>query len=92
MHRRFKSIQQKFKVLPHPIRAIVGLLLILGGILWFLPILGLWMIPLGLLVLALDFPLARRGYLSIMLWFRKWRTLRRQSKELRLKERQQKNK
>ena len=34
--------------------------LVLGGILGFLPVLGFWMVPLGLFVLAQDFPVARR--------------------------------
>ena len=36
------------------IRIPLGLLLILGGIFSFLPVLGIWMLPLGLLLLALD--------------------------------------
>jgi hypothetical protein len=35
------------------------LLLILGGLLFFLPILGIWMLPLGLLLLAEDLPVLR---------------------------------
>ncbi len=42
-------------------RLFVGILLILFGILGFLPILGFWMIPLGLVVLSVDFPVLRRG-------------------------------
>ncbi|WP_245759619.1 hypothetical protein [Poseidonocella sedimentorum] len=39
----------------------VGLLLIFGGVLGFLPILGFWMIPLGLAVAAMDIrPIWRR--------------------------------
>ena len=34
--------------------------LILGGLVGFLPILGFWMVPLGLMVLAADFPAVRR--------------------------------
>jgi hypothetical protein len=34
------------------VRRGVGVGLILGGLLWFLPVLGLWMLPLGLLVLS----------------------------------------
>lgn len=41
-------------------RTIVGLLLLIGGILGFLPVLGFWMIPLGLIVLSVDFPAIRR--------------------------------
>ncbi|WP_286828464.1 MULTISPECIES: hypothetical protein [Kordiimonas] len=41
-------------------RIVVGILLILGGFLGFLPVLGFWMAPLGLLVLSVDFPVVRR--------------------------------
>jgi hypothetical protein len=42
------------------LRVALGLLLIIGGFLGFLPIVGFWMIPLGLLVLSVDFPPVRR--------------------------------
>lgn len=46
---------------PPGLRFILGLLLIAGGILGFLPILGFWMIPLGVAVAALDIvPLWRK--------------------------------
>ncbi len=35
----------------------LGIVLILCGFVGFLPILGFWMVPLGLLVLAIDVPL-----------------------------------
>jgi len=41
-------------------RVIVGVLLIVGGVLGFLPVLGFWMIPLGFLILSVDFPFVRR--------------------------------
>ncbi len=41
-------------------RVIVGCLLVVGGMLGFLPVLGFWMIPLGLVVLSVDFPVVRR--------------------------------
>lgn len=41
-------------------RSLVGLALIAGGVFGFLPILGFWMIPLGLVLIALEFPAARR--------------------------------
>lgn len=44
----------------HLVRIPLALLLILGGIFSFLPVLGLWMLPLGLLVLAVDIPPLRR--------------------------------
>lgn len=42
------------------LRIAIGVLLILGGIVGFLPILGFWMIPLGLLVLSYEIPTVRR--------------------------------
>lgn len=62
--------------MPSLTRIIVGVLLVLGGLLGALPILGFWMVPLGLLVLSLDFRWARRGYLTIILWFRRRRRAR----------------
>ncbi len=44
-------------------RLILGIALILGGVLGFLPILGFWMIPLGLGVLSYDFHWHRRSLL-----------------------------
>ncbi len=41
-------------------RIAIGVLLIFFGILGFLPILGFWMIPLGLLVLSQEFGWIRR--------------------------------
>ena len=38
----------------------LGGALVLGGTLGFLPILGFWMIPLGLLILSSDIPTVRR--------------------------------
>ena len=46
--------------LRRPTRIAASLLLIAGGILGFLPILGFWMIPLGLSILAVDVPPAAR--------------------------------
>lgn len=47
----------------HPVlRALLGGALIIGGLLGFLPVLGYWMVPLGLGVLATDYRPARRLY------------------------------
>jgi UPF0716 family protein affecting phage T7 exclusion len=49
------------KLPKHPgLRIAVGVLLVVGGILGFLPVLGFWMIPLGLIILSVDLPLVRR--------------------------------
>lgn len=41
---------------PMGVRTLVGLLLCVGGVFGFLPILGFWMLPLGLAFIALDVP------------------------------------
>jgi hypothetical protein len=42
-----------------PVRIPLALMLTAGGMLWFLPLLGLWMLPFGLLLLAVDLPVLR---------------------------------
>ncbi len=42
------------------LRRILGVLFLVGGILGFLPILGFWMIPIGLALLSADSPCMRR--------------------------------
>lgn len=53
------------------IRIPAGVLLVVGGVLGFLPILGFWMLPLGLLLLAEDYPPAQRRIRSMMVAIRR---------------------
>ncbi|MGE0684059.1 MAG: hypothetical protein AB7P69_24530 [Candidatus Binatia bacterium] len=55
-----RSTQWGQRHIPPGLRSVLGILLMGGGILGFLPILGFWMIPLGIGLLALDFPPLRR--------------------------------
>lgn len=41
-------------------RICLGTALVLGGAVGFLPILGFWMLPMGLAILAMDIPSVRR--------------------------------
>lgn len=41
---------------PRIVRLPIAGLLVLGGAMSFLPVLGIWMLPLGLMLLALDIP------------------------------------
>ncbi len=41
---------------PAGLRTLLGILFCIGGVFWFLPVLGLWMWPLGLALIALDVP------------------------------------
>ncbi|MBZ8132586.1 hypothetical protein [Afifella sp. IM 167] len=51
------------------LRVGLGVLLVLGGCLWFLPVVGFWMLPLGLIVLSIDIPLVRRWRRRFAVWF-----------------------
>jgi hypothetical protein len=75
----FKRLEQELpervarilRKLRHPdarwVRIPVGLLCVVGGVFSFLPVLGLWMLPLGLLLIAYDGPFLRKpvGYFTI---------------------------
>ena len=50
------------------VRIPAGLLLIVGSIFSILPILGLWMLPLGLVLLAEDVKPLRRGMDRVLAW------------------------
>ena len=49
--------------LPPGIRSGVGILAMVCGVFGFLPILGFWMLPLGVVLIALDVPPLRRRVL-----------------------------
>jgi hypothetical protein len=55
------------------LRIAIGVVLIFGGILGFLPILGFWMIPIGLLVLSYEFALVRRHRRRLVVWWERRR-------------------
>ncbi|MHA1547257.1 MAG: hypothetical protein ACTSUY_12665 [Alphaproteobacteria bacterium] len=55
-------------------RSVLGFALIMGGLLGFLPFVGFWMLPLGILVLAVDFPALRKLKRRIVVrWGRFWK-------------------
>jgi hypothetical protein len=55
------------------IRIPVGVLLIVAGVFGFLPVLGFWMIPIGVILIGRDIPFVRRLALRILQSVRKWR-------------------
>lgn len=60
------------------VRIPAALVLIAGGFVGFLPVLGFWMVPLGLLLLALDIPFLRRPMLKLIEWLeRLWARVKR---------------
>ena len=55
------------------VRIPLALLLVVGGVFSFLPILGLWMLPLGLLLIAQDVPFLQGPLARMLGWIeRKW--------------------
>jgi hypothetical protein len=49
-------------------RVIAGFLFVLGGFFSFLPLLGVWMLPLGMVLLAEDIPLFRGLSVRLFAW------------------------
>ena len=66
------------------VRIPLALLLIVGGVLSFLPVLGIWMLPLGLLLVAQDVPFLQQPLADALGWGeRKWmeRKAKREAKD-----------
>ncbi len=76
------SMARQIRNLRHPqarwARIPIGVLFVLGGFLApLVPVLGVWMIPLGLLLLAYDVPILRRPTANFTIWStRKWIALK----------------
>ena len=61
--------QRRIRVPHHPvIRMVLGAALVLGGFLGFLPLLGFWMVPLGLVILSVDLASVRRFRRRFVVW------------------------
>jgi hypothetical protein len=56
----YRALRAAQRYLPPGIRTAVGLLMMVAGVLGFLPLLGFWMLPLGVLVAISDVPPLRR--------------------------------
>jgi hypothetical protein len=57
------------------VRIPLGIILVFGGIFSFLPVLGIWMLPLGLILLALDLVFLQGPVnMAIVRGTRKWTT------------------
>lgn len=55
------------------VRMPLGFALISGGVVGFLPILGFWMVPLGMMVVAKDVPVFRPPLVRLLDWIEhKW--------------------
>jgi hypothetical protein len=77
-----ERVARAMRGLRHPkarhIRIPVAVLSIVGGVFSFLPVLGLWMLPLGLLLLAYDVPFLRKPVGRFTSWgAQRWAKFRR---------------
>jgi hypothetical protein len=74
MPERWRNTMRRLR---HPsarwVRIPAAALLILGGVLSILPILGLWMLPLGLILLAEDIPALHRCRARLLAWIERRR-------------------
>jgi hypothetical protein len=58
------------------VRIPLGVLFIVGGLLWFLPVVGIELLPIGLLLIAQDVPFLKKPVGRGMLWLvHKWQEL-----------------
>jgi hypothetical protein len=59
------------------IRLPVGVLFILAGVFWFLPIVGIEFLPIGLLLIAEDIPFLRKPIGRFLIWLeQQWLALK----------------
>lgn len=69
-HRQFEVLSRQFPALRGPLTSLrsarwrlarlpLALLFIIGGTVSFLPFLGIWMLPIGFMLLAVDIPVLR---------------------------------
>jgi len=63
------------------LRVPLAIILILGSFLAFLPVFGVWMLPAGLMLLAVDMPLLRPRVTTALIRFRRWWSLRRHKRK-----------
>ena len=59
------------------VRIAIGVVLVLLGLVGFLPILGFWMVPLGLAIIFFDVPWVRRTWVRFRGWVKDKRRHRR---------------
>ena len=64
LHGMHRALLWSDRHLPRGLRALCGIVLVILGPFGFLPVLGFWMLPLGLGLIALEVPPWRRRLLS----------------------------
>lgn len=79
LRQKVRIFREKVMHLPKPVRILVGVLFVLFGLLGFLPVLGFWMVPVGLAVLAIDIPVVKKLIHRMTSAFNQWRRKRRRN-------------
>jgi len=69
---------RKVRTAPRLVRILIGVALVIGGLFGFLPVLGFWMVPLGLVVIFFDVPWVKARWLAFRNW---WKARRSKSPE-----------
>ncbi len=64
------------------VRIPFGVVMVFGGVLSFLPILGIWMLPFGLMLLAIDVPPLQGPVAVVIIRGQRWWELRRRRRKL----------
>lgn len=73
-----RSFRKHVKQWPRPLRVSAGIAFVFLGFLGFLPILGFWMLPVGVTILAIDIPVVKKFLHHTITTFNHWRRNRRQ--------------
>jgi len=64
---------RKIRNAPRVTRIVIGAALVIGGVFGFLPVLGFWMVPLGLVVIFFDVPWVKARWLAFRRWWKERR-------------------
>ena len=74
MRRRIAVLGREFHMpQSRGLRITIGILLCVFGVFGFLPVLGFWMIPLGILILSYEFAAVRRFRRRVVVWWERRR-------------------
>jgi hypothetical protein len=70
------------------VRLPLGILCIIASFFWFLPVIGIEFLPIGLLLIAVDVPFLRRPVALLVLWLEdRWVALKRRYRRWRKRKR-----
>ena len=78
--RDFPALGRPLRTLASPghrlVRIPVGMVLVFGGLISILPLFSIWMLPIGLLLIAVDVPPLKRPVAGFIIHSHRWLTKR----------------